>query len=852
MDKNHHSNYRTETDAESIRHSFLDNLYFVQARFPEVASQNDCYLALAWTVRDRLLRNWIDTASSYYRQASRSVCYLSAEYLPGPHLRNAMLSLGIEPQMRQAMADLGLNLDEIAALEPEPGLGNGGLGRLAACYLDSLATRQIPAIGHGIRYEFGIFEQAIRGDRQVELADQWLRSGNPWEIPRPEISFEVGFGGATEQFTDGSGRFRVRWQPQRMVKGVAYDTPIPGYRVPTVNLLRLWGAQACESFDLEAFNVGDYERAVEQKIASETISKVLYPNDEPVQGKRLRLEQQYFFCSCAMQDTLRLVQQQNASLDLLPEKFAVQLNDTHPAIAIVELMRLLIDVHELDWDAAWKLVRGTVAYTNHTLLPEALESWPVDLFGSVLPRHLEIIYEINRRFLERVRTLFPDDQALWARLSLIDERYGRSVRMAHLACVASHRINGVAELHSRLLKERVLKDFHALEPEAFCNVTNGVTPRRFLILANPMLTSLINDTIGDAWTRDLECLRELEDWADKSDFRDAWGEVKLHNKRLLAQTIRETSGIDPDPASLFDVQVKRFHEYKRQHLNILFVISRYLDLERGTDNASPTRTWLFAGKAAPGYRFAKLIIELIQGVARVVNSDPEVRDRMRVAFLPNFNVRSAERIYPAADLSEQISTAGMEASGTGNMKFALNGALTIGTLDGANIEIRQRVGADNFFLFGLTESEVEERRANRYRPRECYLSDPRLRTAIDAVAEGHFSKGDSSRFRPLVDSLLDHDYFLVLADFAAYQECQERVDLTWKDATAWTRASILNTARSGWFSSDRAVAEYCDHIWRVSPVPIERDSEGRSLPPYSTVHAGSGTPIELRAERARP
>lgn len=825
MNEDHHSSYRTATDAESIRRSFLDNLYFVQARFPEVASQNDFYLALAWTVRDRLLRNWIDTASTYYRQASRSVCYLSAEYLPGPHLRNALSSLGIETPMCQALVDLGLDLDEIAALEPEPGLGNGGLGRLAACYLDSLATLQIPAIGYGIRYEFGIFEQAIRDNRQVEVADRWLRSGNPWEIPRPEISFEVGFGGRTEHSKDSSGQLRVRWQPERLVKGVAFDTPIPGFRVPTVNLLRLWSAQACESFDIEAFNVGDYERAVEEKIASETISKLLYPNDEPAQGKRLRLEQQYFFCSCAMQDTLRLLLQQNDSLDLLPEKFAVQLNDTHPAIAVAELMRLLVDVHGLEWDAAWKLVRETFAYTNHTLLPEALETWSVDLFGAVLPRHLEIIYEINHRFLEGVRTHFPNDGAMLARLSLIDERHGRSVRMAHLACVASHRINGVAELHSHLLAERVLTDFHALEPQRFTNVTNGVTPRRFLILANSRLTSLINDTIGDGWTRDLERLRELEDWADKPDFHDAWREVKLHNKRTLAQTIRRTSGVEAEPASLFDIQAKRFHEYKRQHLNILFVISTYLDLKRGSGHDVPSRTWVFAGKAAPGYRLAKLIIELIQGVAQVVNGDPEVQDRMRVVFLPNFNVSSAERIYPAADLSEQISTAGLEASGTGNMKFALNGALTIGTLDGANIEIRQRVGADNFFVFGLTESEVEERRASRYRPREYYRADPQLSAAIDAVDEGLFSAGDADRFRPLVDSLLEHDHFLVLADFAAYRECQERVDLTWKDATAWTRASILNTARSGWFSSDRAVAEYCDHIWRVSPVPVERDSE---------------------------
>jgi starch phosphorylase len=824
MKKNLYSDYRSATDAKSIQHSFLDNLYFVQARFPEVASKNDFYLALAWTVRDRLLRNWIDTASTYYRKASRSVCYLSAEYLPGPHLRNALAALGVETEAREALTVLGLDFDEIAAQEAEPGLGNGGLGRLAACFLDSLATLQIPAIGYGIRYEFGIFEQAIRENRQVELADKWLRSGNPWEIPRPEISFEVGFGGTTEHYTDAKGRYRVRWQPQRLVKGIAYDTPIPGYRVATVNLLRLWSAQAYESFDLSAFNVGEYMHAVEQKIASETISKVLYPNDEPIQGKRLRLEQEYFFSSCSIQDTLRMLLQQNPSLDLLPEKFAIQLNDTHPAIAVVELMRLLVDVHEMDWEKAWKLVRGTFSYTNHTLLPEALETWPVKLFGEILPRHLEIVYEINRRFLQQVRKHSPEDEALLARLSLIDERFGRSVRMAHLACVASHHINGVAQLHSRLLRERVLKDFHTLNPQRFTNVTNGVTPRRFLILANPSLASLINDTIGEAWTKDLQRLKELEEWEEKADFRDAWREVKLHNKHLLAQTIHKTSGIEIDPYSLFDCQIKRFHEYKRQHLNILHVISRYLELKRGSDPDIPSRTWLFAGKAAPGYHFAKLIIELIHAVAKTVNGDPEVNDRMRIAFLPNFNVKSAEGIYPAADLSEQISTAGMEASGTGNMKFALNGSLTIGTLDGANVEIRQRVGSDNFFLFGLTESEVANRRAIGYHPREHYRADGQLRAVIDAIGGGLFSAGDSGRFRPLIDSLLYHDHFFVLEDFSGYRACQQQVDHTWKDSSIWTRASIHNTARCGWFSSDRAIKEYCDQIWRVSPVPIGRES----------------------------
>jgi starch phosphorylase len=821
MKKKTFSDYRTATNTDAIRHSFLDNLYFVQARFPEVASQHDFYLALAWTVRDRLLSNWIDTASTYYREASRSVCYLSAEYLPGPHLRNAMLALGIEPQIRQAIKGLGLNFDEIVAQEPEPGLGNGGLGRLAACFLDSLATLQIPAIGYGIRYEFGIFEQAFNNDRQVELADKWLSGGNPWEVPRPEINFEVGFGGSTEHYRDKSGHYRVHWQPQRLVKGVAYDTPIPGYRVRTVNLLRLWNAQACESFKLDAFNVGEYERAVEEKIASETISKVLYPNDEPMQGKRLRLEQEYFFCSCTVQDILRILLQQNASLELLPEKFAIQLNDTHPAIAVVELMRLLLDVHLMEWDRAWKLVRKTVSYTNHTLLPEALETWPVDLLGETLPRHQEIIYEINHRLLQGLSTKSTEDQALLARLSLIDERAGRRVRMAHLACVASHHINGVAKMHSHLLREHVLKDFNTLDGQNFTNITNGVTPRRFLILANPHLTALINDTIGDAWTRDLEHLKELGDYADKADFQAAWREVKLNNKQQLAKTILNSSGIEVDPTSLFDCQIKRFHEYKRQHLNILQIINRYFELKKGLLKDTPPRTWLFAGKAAPGYYYAKLIIELIHAVARTINNDSDCRDKMRIAFLPNFNVSRAEKIYPGADLSEQISTAGMEASGTGNMKFALNGALTIGTLDGANVEIRERVGKENFFLFGLNESEVATRRAGNYHPRDRYLMDPQLREVIDAIAKGYFSASDDSRFRSLVENLLQHDHFFVLEDFSAYRVCQQHVDHTWNDTTKWTRASILNTARCGWFSSDRAIKEYCERIWRVDAVPIE-------------------------------
>jgi len=676
---------------------------------------------------------------------------------------------------------------------------------------------EIPVIAHGIRYEFGLFEQVIRDGRQVELADKWLHRGNPWEIARPEISFEVGFGGHTEHYRDVAGRHRVQWRPQWKVKGVAYDTPIPGYGVANVNLLRLWSAEACEDFDLQAFNVGDYGRAVEQKMASETISKVLYPNDEPFEGQRLRLQQQYFFASCAMQDMLRLYLQRADTVDGLAEKFAVQLNDTHPAVAIAELMRLLLDVYGMPWERAWSVVRRTISYTNHTLLPEALETWPVELFGALLPRHLEIVYEINHRFLQEVWEAWPGDAARLSRMSLIDESEARRLRMAHLACVASHKVNGVAELHSGLLRERVLKDFDELYPDKFTNVTNGVTPRRFLGLANRPLAELITDKIGEGWLRELSRLRELEAWADDPTFRVAWREVKLANKRRLAADILDCSGIEVDPHSLFDVQVKRLHEYKRQHLNLLQVISCYLHLKDHPGVDMVPRTWVFAGKAAPGYRLAKLIIELISGVAEVVNSDADVAPRICVAFLPNFSVKSAQRIYPAADLSQQISTAGKEASGTGNMKFALNGALTIGTLDGANVEIREAVGPENFFLFGLTEAEVAERRAGGYRPRELYESNPALRSAIDAIASGRFSGGDRGRFRPLVDALLERDEYLVLADFAAYAECQKRVDRTWRDADTWTRMSILNTARSGRFSSDRAIAEYCEKIWRLEP-----------------------------------
>ncbi len=808
---------RSATTVKALKRAFHDALLYHLARFPAVATRNDKYLALAHAVRDRLLPRWMATGETYYRRQARSVCYLSAEFLMGPQLGNNMLSLGIADEVRQAMTELGLDLDELLDQEEEPGLGNGGLGRLAACYMDSLASLQIPTIGYGIRYEFGIFDQVVRDGWQEERTDKWLQLGNPWEIARPEIAFVVPLGGRTEAGQDPEGRYRVRWIPDREVKGVAYDTPILGYRVNTVNMLRLWKAEAAESFDLDAFNLGDYWGAVEEKVASENITKVLYPKDEGLAGRRLRLEQQYFFVSCSLQDMIRIYRQSSKDLSRLHEKWAVQLNDTHPSVAVAEMMRLLVDVHGLGWEEAWGITERTFGYTNHTLLPEALEKWPVSLFGSVLPRHLEIVYEINRRFLDAVRTRFPGDEARVQRLSLIDEGGERSVRMAHLASVGSHAINGVAALHTELLKRDVLRDFYELSPEKFSNKTNGVTPRRFVALVNPGLTKLVTSAIGEGWLSDLERLRKLEGFAEDPGFRAEWRRVKHDNKVALGAEIRRRTGRVVNPDSLFDVQVKRIHEYKRQHLNVLHVIALLNRLRRGTDG--PARTVIFGGKAAPGYRVAKLVIKLIHAVADVVDAEPAARDRLKVVFIPDYNVKNCQRIFPAAELSEQISTAGKEASGTGNMKFALNGALTIGTLDGANVEIREEVGAENVFLFGLSAEEVASRRAG-YRPRQFYEEDPELREALDQLASGEFSAGDPDLFRPLVDVLLDHDPFMLLADFRSYVDCQERAGKAWLDTEAWTRMSILNTARMGKFSSDRAIQEYCREIWGVEPVPV--------------------------------
>ena len=817
-DRLHDESIRTGRGADAIAQALIDNLRFLQAKLPQHATRRDWYMALAYTVRDRLLDHYMATVNAIASRdtATKVVAYLSAEFLVGPHLGNGLINLGMWEAAAEAVSRVGQDLSALLEEEEEPGLGNGGLGRLAACYMDSLATLNIPAIGYGIRYEFGIFDQAIRDGWQVELTDKWLRFGNPWEIVRAEIAFEVKLGGRTEHGRDEHGQYHVRWIPDHVVRGVAYDTPVPGYQAPIANLLRLWKAEATESFDFDAFNVGDYYRAVNEKVASETISKVLYPNDEPEIGKRLRLGQQYFFVSCSLQDMIRLHLATGKRLDEFDAWWAAQLNDTHPSIAVAELMRLLVDEHAMDWDQAWEITQRTCGYTNHTLLAEALETWPLPLFGRLLPRHLEIIYEINRRFLDDVRRRHPGDENLVRRVSLIDEAGEKYVRMAHLATVGSHTINGVAALHTDLLKRTVLKDFYAWAPDRFLNVTNGVTPRRWIVLSNPKLTELITQHIGHRWISALEEeLVRIEPLADDADFQQKWRAVKADNKQVLARFIKDRTGISVNPESLFDIQVKRLHEYKRQLLNVLHLVTLYHRHKRVPGTTIAPRTVLFGGKAAPGYRMAKLIIRLINGVADVINTDPAVSESLRVVFLPDFNVKNGQRVYPAADLSEQISTAGKEASGTGNMKFALNGALTIGTLDGANVEIRDAVGHENFFLFGLTATEVEQVKAGGYNPRGIYESNAELREAIDLIAAGVFSNGDRELFRPLVDSLLARDDYLVLADYQAYIDAQQRAGEAYGDQGTWARMSILNSARVGRFSSDRSIREYCRDIWNV-------------------------------------
>jgi len=812
---------RTALGVEALAQSFLDNLFFVQGRSTERATVNDLYMALAHTVRDRLVERWISTVKNYQAQDVRVVCYLSAEFLTGPHLANNLINLGIYDETEQAMRQLGLDLNVLIEQEEEPGLGNGGLGRLASCFMDSLATLDVPAIGYGIRYEYGIFDQQIRDGWQVETTDKWLRLGNPWALERPEDAFEVKLGGRTESHTDAKGRIHANWIPQRVIRGIPHDTPILGYKTNTANTMRLWSAQAVESFDFSTFNTGDFFGAVADKVDSENISKILYPNDEGYQGKQLRLEQQFFFVSCSLQHIVKIQGHANRPLAELHRSFAIQMNDTHPAISVAELMRLLVDEHGMEWDTAWNVTQHTLSYTNHTLLPEALEQWPRRLFGALLPRHLEIVDEINRRHLENVRQKFPGDEDRVRRLSLIDENGEKYVRMAHLASLGSHAINGVAELHTELLKTHVLRDFYELTPEKFSNKTNGVTPRRWMVLANPGLTQLLTARLGHGWIHDLDKLRRLEPLVDDPELHEEWRAIKLQNKVKLATYIQDHLGIGVDPASMFDVLVKRLHEYKRQHLQVLHILTLYKRIQQNPDVEIVPRTFLFGGKAAPGYRMAKLIIKLIHSVGEATNSDPLVRGRLKVVFLPDYSVKLGQRVYPAADLSEQISLAGKEASGTGNMKFAMNGALTIGTLDGANIEIREEVGADNFFLFGLTTPEVEQRKREGYHPRDIYNSNANLREVLDSLSGGEFSHGDRTLFEPLVGGLLNGDDYMLLADYQSYIDCQDRVSEAYKNHEAWTRMSILNVARIGKFSSDRSIRDYCADIWKTWPVKIQ-------------------------------
>ena len=818
---------RSGMAAVTLQRAIFDNLYCIRGKDERFATSYDYYVALAHSVRDRLLHRRIQTAKAYAREDVKVVYYLSAEFLIGRHLANGLINLGIFASIREVLQSFGLNLEDLLEQEGEPGLGNGGLGRLAACFLDSLATLEIPAVGYGIRYEYGIFKQAIQNGEQIEIPDKWLNLGNPWEIARPEYRVEVKLGGHTEPYVDAQGCYRVRWVPGQKISGVPHDMLVPGYGTSTVNTLRLWKAEASEEFDLQAFNAGDYFGAVAAKTISENISKVLYPNDTTLQGKELRLEQQYFFVSCSLQDIIRLHLRSHPNLDNFHAKAAIQLNDTHPSVAIAELMRLLIDEHEYDWDRAWEIAQQTFSYTNHTLLPEALEKWTVDLFGRLLPRHLEIIYEINHRFLDTVRLQYPGDNERLARLSLIEEGPVKQVRMAHLACVGSHKVNGVAVLHTELLKRDVLNDFYDLWPEKFVNVTNGVTPRRWLLLSNPSLANLISETLGSDWPTRLDDLRQLEVYADDVSFCDCWYQVKQQNKEALAQYVWEHNGVELNLGSIFDIQVKRIHEYKRQLLNVLHIIALYHQIKRNPAMDLVPRTFIFGGKAAPGYYLAKRVIHLINNVAAVINNDPEVGDRIKIVFLANYSVSLGQRVYPAADLSEQISTAGMEASGTGNMKFSINGALTIGTLDGANVEIREAVGAENFFLFGLTTEAVGTLQAEGYAPRDLYESNPALRDAIDSLVSGEFSQGDRATFAPLFDALLGEDRFMLLADYQAYADCQERVAATYRDRRAWTRMSILNSARVGKFSSDRTITEYCEKIWQVQPHAADSHVEAK-------------------------
>ena len=806
--------------------SFLEHLEYTLGKDKYSATKYDAFNALAYAVRDKLVERWLDTQQAYYNLNNKRVYYLSMEFLMGRALSNCLINLGILEDFREAMASLGYDFDEIVDEEQDAGLGNGGLGRLAACFLDSMATMSIPAYGYGIRYEYGIFRQKIVDGAQMELPDNWLRYRNPWELDRQEHLHPVKFYGRVITTVNKHGKTVKEWVDTEDVMAMAYDTPTPGYRNNTVNSMRLWSAKSSREFDLKFFNEGNYIRAVEKKMQTETISKVLYPADNVIEGKELRFKQEYFLASATVHDVIYRFKKKNKDLRLLPDKVAIQLNDTHPALAIPELMRVLLDLENVEWEDAWQITVKTFAYTNHTILPEALEQWPVWFFEQILPRHLQIIYEINTRFMEEVKKRFPGETERMERMSLVAEHWERKIRMAHLAIVGSHSVNGVAALHSEIIKNQLFRDFYEMYPERFNNKTNGITQRRWLKSANPSLSELISTHIGEGWITDLYHLEKLRPLADDAEFLDRWRQVKRRCKESLAAYIFKHNCVEVNIDSIFDCQVKRIHEYKRQLLNVLHIITLYNRIRETPDAAFVPRTFIFSGKAAPAYFMAKLIIRLINAVGGVVNNDPIVGDRMKVVFLANYGVSLAEQIFPAADLSEQISTAGTEASGTGNMKFALNGALTIGTLDGANIEIMEEVGRDNIFIFGMTTAEVNELKLNGYNPASYYNQLPELKKTLDMIATGYFSPTSPDLFRPIVDSLLNQgDSYMLLADFASYMACQEEVGKVFAAEDEWGRRAVLNIAGMGKFSSDRTIAEYARDIWGVSTVEISAQAE---------------------------
>ena len=800
----------------NLYNGISERLYYTLGKRPDTASSHDIYMALCYAVRDQMMSYYLTSEDKHYNPAKtpkKEVAYLSAEFLIGPQLGNNLFNLGITKEAEEAVSQFDLTLEEVLERAEEPGLGNGGLGRLAACYMESLATLKVPATGYGIRYKYGIFKQQIRDNQQIEVTDNWLHGDWPWELCYPDESVTVGFGGRVENYTSDRGNYRARWVPAEQVIAVPYDVLQLGYKVNNCNRLRLWRADATETFDFYAFNIGDYLGSVEQSVSSETISKVLYPNDGTDQGKELRLKQQFFFVSASLQDMFRSLNDRAIPVEWLPDYYQIQLNDTHPAVAVAELMRLYVDDYHFEWEGAWEIVTKAISYTNHTLLPEALEKWDLILFGNLLPRHLEIIYEINRRFLQTVRLHYPGDDNMLEKMSIIDETGNKYVRMAHLATVGSHHVNGVAELHSDLVKTQLMPDFYDLWPNKFTNVTNGVTPRRWLANSNTPLAKVLDEYVGSDWVTNMDSLNKLEDKQYDPELNEKIGETKLLGKHKLAVYIQDELGITVDPSSLFDVQVKRIHEYKRQHLMALWVISQYLRIKNGqTDHIVP-RTVIFGGKAAPGYYMAKLIIRFINNIAEVVNNDPDTKDLLKVVFLPNYSVKLGEKVYPAADLSEQISTAGKEASGTGNMKFQMNGALTIGTLDGANVEIRELVGSENFFLFGHDERGISDLWQNGYDPKAHIC--PELWEVMNLIKCGHFSQGDKDTFEPLVSNLMYHDPFCVFADFSSYLDAQDRVSSAWKNRDSWNRMSLLNIASSGFFSSDRSIRDYCTRIWGI-------------------------------------